>query len=78
MKDRKELEEEASKILHSLLLTATEKRLVGLMWPFLQVLFSGVPESSQTKVLKVFYDYQLVKEKLIEDSTKGKGQGNDK
>lgn len=73
---QKELEQTALKTLQSLNLSPEERRLVGLMGPFLQVLFINVPEASQTKVLRVFYDYQLAKEKSVSnvDTTQSKEQ----
>lgn len=64
---KKELEETALKITESLNLNSQERRLAGLMGPFLQVLFHDVKEESQTKVLKLFYDFQLIKEKTVKD-----------
>jgi len=63
--DIKKLEKEAKELLESLQMNLSERRCLGLLGPFLQVLFEGLPQSSQTRVLKVMYDYQLIKEKQL-------------
>lgn len=73
---KKELEEAVTKVADSLNLNSQERRLVGLMGPFLQVLFVDCPQPSQTKVLKLFYDFQLIKEKMLSaNPTESEGKG---
>jgi len=59
------LQEEAKALLESLQVNQEERRAIGLLGPFLEALFVGLNQKSQTKVLKVMYDYQLIKEKEI-------------
>ena len=80
-KRMKEVKEEGERILKSLQLSPEERRLVGLLGPFLQVLFVQASEDSQTKVLSLYYNFQLAKERILKgenkDTTKSEGKGAD-
>ena len=73
------LEKEAKSLLESLQVDAVERRAIGLLGPFLQVLFVGMPQKSQTKVLRVMYDYQLIKQRELDgdkDNESGSTEGD--